>query len=42
MPSPLESKVRALSFDGQEDVFDLVRIAITFADNPDPDPLTGC
>jgi hypothetical protein len=38
----MESKVRALSFDGQEDVFDLVRIAIAFADTSDPDPLTGC
>jgi hypothetical protein len=35
----MESKVRALSLDGQEDVFDLVRIAITFADTPNPDPL---
>jgi hypothetical protein len=35
------SKVRAASFDRQEDIFDLVRIAITFADTPNPDPLTG-
>jgi hypothetical protein len=38
----MEAKIRAPSFNGQEDVFDLVRIAITFADTPDPDPLTGC
>jgi hypothetical protein len=37
----MESKVRAQSFDGQEDVFDLVGIAIRFADTPNPDPLTG-
>jgi hypothetical protein len=37
----MESKVRALGFDGQEDVFDLVRIAIVFADTADADPLTG-
>ena len=38
----LGGQVGALSFDGQEDVFDLVRIAITFADTPNSDPLTGC
>ena len=31
----LGGQVGALSFDGQEDVFDLVRIAITFADTPE-------
>jgi hypothetical protein len=37
----MESKVRALSFDGQQDVFDPVSIAIAFADTSRPDPLTG-
>ena len=31
MPNPMESEVWSQSFDGQEDVFDLVRIAIAFA-----------
>ena len=38
----MESKVGALSFDGREDVFDLVRIAIAFANTANTNPLTGC
>jgi hypothetical protein len=38
----VQTKIGTLRFDGQENVFDLVRIAITFADTPNPDPLTGC
>jgi hypothetical protein len=38
----MELKIRTLSFDGQEDVFDLVRIAIAFANTANTNPLTGC
>jgi hypothetical protein len=34
----MKSKGQGAGFDGREDVFDLVRIAIAFADTPDPNP----
>jgi hypothetical protein len=38
----MQLKVRTLSFNGQEDVLDLVRIAIAFANTANTNPLTGC
>jgi hypothetical protein len=38
----VELKVRTLSFNGQEEVLDLVRIAIAFANTANTNPLTWC